>query len=311
MLETKLKIFKDILGNPQVSSKSEYLFFCPEHDHHKKKLSVNFQKNVAKCWFCGIRFGSLKQVVKKYGTFADLQEWKELNRTTDFSEQSLFFGTKEEVIKEKVVLPKEYVCLAQQTLSGNARQALEYLKERGITKKDVYSWKIGYCDSGEYAERVIFPSFSLKGRLDYFVGRTYNKKVTFEKYKNPTHDANVIFNELLIDWRRPLILTEGVFDAIKCDNSVPLLGSSISEDSALFRKILEASDDIIIALDDDAQDKQNDMANLFHSYDIKTYIVTGLKKDFGEMTKQEVKQKIEEAEEYSFQSMIKQKLRRL
>ena len=311
MLETKLKIFKDILGNPQVSSKSEYLFFCPEHDHHKKKLSVNFQKNVAKCWYCGNRFGSLKQLVKKYGTFADLQEWKELNKTTDFSEQSLFFGAKEENHKERVVLPKEYVCLAQPIVSGSSREAIDYLKKRGITKKDIYLNKIGFCKDGDYGERVIFPSFNIKGRVNYFVGRTYNEKVTFEKYKNPTHDADVIFNELLIDWDKPLVLTEGVFDAIKCDNSVPLLGSSISEDCALFRKLLETSEEVIIALDEDAQDKQNKMANLFHSYDIKTYIVTGLKKDFGEMTKPEVRQKIQDVEEYCFKSIIMQKLRRI
>lgn len=312
MLESKINLFQNIFGKYQTSSKNEFLFFCPEHDHHKKKFSVNFQKNVAKCWFCGNKFGSLKQVVKKYGTFADVQEWKQINGITDFSEHySIFSENKNSEPKERIVLPKEYICLANKSSIKGSTSALQYLKDRNITKKDVYEYKIGFCEDGEYGERVIFPSFDLSGRINYFVGRTYNKKVTFEKYKNPAFDSNIIFNELLLDWRKTIVLVEGVFDAVKCKNSVPLLGSSLSEDSALFRKLIETSDDVIIALDEDAWQKQEEMAHLFYSYDIKPYLVTGLQKDFGEMSKEDVSEKIRDAEEYSFKSVIRQKLRRV
>ena len=41
----KLRILANILGTYYVSN-DEYLFFCPSCNHHKRKLSVNVNKNV-------------------------------------------------------------------------------------------------------------------------------------------------------------------------------------------------------------------------------------------------------------------------
>ena len=49
MSERKLRIIKDFLGS-YYKSKDEFLFHCPKCKHHNKKLSLNFDKNVFKCW---------------------------------------------------------------------------------------------------------------------------------------------------------------------------------------------------------------------------------------------------------------------
>jgi len=60
------------------------------------------------------------------------------------------------------------------------------------------------------------------------------------KYKNPDASKDVVFNELNIDWKDKIFLVEGVFDAIKAGtDSVPLLGSTLNENSKLFQKIVE------------------------------------------------------------------------
>ena len=56
------------------------------------------------------------------------------------------------------------------------------------------------------------------------------------KYLNPPADRDIIFNELYIDWDSDIILVEGAFDAIKAGpNSIPLLGSTLREESSLFQ----------------------------------------------------------------------------
>ena len=53
-------------------------------------------------------------------------------------------------------------------------------------------------------------------------------------------DKNIIFNELYVDWDSDLVITEGIFDAIKAGpNSIPLLGSTVRENSKLFQKIIK------------------------------------------------------------------------
>ena len=51
MFERKVRIITDFLGSYQ-KSKDEFLFFCPKCKHHNPKLSVNFDKDVFKCWVC-------------------------------------------------------------------------------------------------------------------------------------------------------------------------------------------------------------------------------------------------------------------
>ena len=56
------------------------------------------------------------------------------------------------------------------TLTGSVtflqQNARKYLKKRGISKEDILKWKIGYAGSGEYSERIIFPSF------DYYIAKS-------------------------------------------------------------------------------------------------------------------------------------------
>ena len=48
-----------------------------------------------------------------------------------------------------------------------SRNAQIYLKDRGLTKKDVIYWKIGYCDGGQYDGRILIPSFNKDGYCNY------------------------------------------------------------------------------------------------------------------------------------------------
>jgi DNA primase len=161
------------------------------------------------------------------------------------------------------------------------------LYERGIGKEDILRWKIGYCPDGEYASRIIIPSFNLQGRINYFVGRSY--KDNWIKYKNPSLQRNnLVFNELNLDWESDLTLTEGVFDAIVAGNAIPLLGSTLPETSRLFQEVAKHDTPIYIALDPDAEKKAQYLINDMIQYGIEIYKidVRGYQ-DVGSMPKKE------------------------
>ena len=84
-----------------------------------------------------------------------------------------------------------------------------------------------------------------------------------------------------------MILVEGVFDAMKCENAIPLLGSTLRENSRLFQKICEHKPDIYLALDEDVKEKEFGIAKRLREYGIKvkSIDVSGYS-DIGEMTKE-------------------------
>jgi hypothetical protein len=108
---------------------------------------------------------------------------------------------------------------------------------------------------------------------------------------------DICFNELYVDWDSDLVITEGIFDAIKAGpNSIPLLGSTVRENSKLFQKIIKHDTAIYLALDADAAKKEARIINQFLKYGVELYKVdtTGFE-DVGEMTCEEFTRRKEKA----------------
>jgi transcription elongation factor Elf1 len=285
-MQEKLQILRDVLGRSKKSN-DEHLFRCPYCDHSKYKFSVNINKNVYKCWICDTRGRNLKRVVRRFGTFKQRQAWNQLTDEVDLTSfDSIFEATTEPKIEQKVDLPKEFISLANSNLPITAKPAMKYLRERNVTKSDILKWKIGYCSSGEYENRIIFPSFNKEGFANYFVARTYIDH--WKRYINPPVSNNVLFNELYIDWNNDLCIVEGVFDAIVAGNAIPLLGSSLRDSSKLLQEIIRHDTPIYLAMDPDAKEKEQKIAKLLMQYDIELYKIdiSGFD-DVGEMTRQQ------------------------
>lgn len=294
-MQEKLQILIDVLGRYKKSN-DEHLFRCPYCEHSKHKFSVNIDKNVYKCWICDTRGRNLKRVVRRFGTFKQRQAWDQLTDEVDLTSfDSIFESTVETKVEQTIDLPKEFISLANTNLPITAKPALKYLKERGITKDDILKWKIGYCSSGEYENRIIFPSFNKDGYVNYFVARTYIDH--WKRYLNPPVSNNVLFNELYVDWNNDLCIVEGVFDAVVASNAIPLLGSSLRDSSKLLQKIIKHDTPIYLAMDPDAKDKEQKIAKLLMQYDIELYKidVSGFE-DIGEMTKEQFNIRKEKAE---------------
>jgi DNA primase len=264
----KHKILCDVLGYFHTNG-PETLFKCPACDHHKLKLSVNIRKNVFKCWVCDYRGRNIRRLVRRFGTFVQLQRWEELAGRHDIERFAELFDSRSSVDPVPTLdLPEEFISLAG-SVPATGVYAQKYLDARGITEADILKWKIGFCFSGEYRNRVVIPSFNDDGNVSYFIARTYNGDSY--KYKNPRASKGVVFNELYVDWNEDLTIVEGVFDAITAGNSVPILGSTLRSDSDLIRKIVYNDTPVFVALDPDAREKENRIIQTLLKYDVELY----------------------------------------
>tara|TARA_R100000231_G_scaffold34309_1_gene30275 strand:+ start:1009 stop:1938 length:930 start_codon:yes stop_codon:yes gene_type:complete len=281
----KLKIIKDVLGRSYQSG-HEQLFRCPFCNHHKMKMSVNVDKSVFKCWICDKSGRDLGYLVRKFGTREQRDEWSKYDDQVEITDFDFLFAEPDAPVEQRIDLPEGFVSLASRTPPEGAQTALRYLTKRGVTKGDILKWKIGFCKDGEYAGRVVIPSFNESGYANYYVARSYGSE--WPKYKNPPASRDIIFNELYVNWDEDLVIVEGVFDAIKAGNGIPLLGSTLREGSALFQAIVKNGNRVYLALDEDASKKTRSIIRLLQRYGVEVYeIDTSGVEDVGEMSKED------------------------
>lgn len=295
---TKTTLLSSALGEYRKSGE-EHLFFCPFCHHHKKKLSINLKLNKYKCWVCDVKGNNIRRLLKSRLSYSQLYEWDKLNNVIDLTQlDDNIFKQEEKPVEETVELPNEFISLTNKDLPLSCKIPLKYLYDRGITKQDIIMWKIGFCASGEYEGRIIVPSFNEDGNANYFIARTYCN--SFPKYMNPKVSKDIVFNELYLDWNKDITIVEGVFDAVKADNAIPLLGSTLNQKSNLFNKIIYYDPKVYIALDPDAEKKASILIENLIEYDIQIYKidVSGYG-DVGEMTKEEFLKRKELAEPVS------------
>ena len=281
-----LKILNETLGDHRQTSKNEHYFKCPACNHYKHKLAVNLDKNAFHCWICDYRGRNIRRLVRRFGSYIQLQKWDGISDRTDLERfADLFMERSDREDKTKMELPEEFVSLCANNIPATGVYALKYLQKRGLTKDDIIRWKIGYCFSGEYRNRIIVPSFDDDGDCSYFIARSYTGDSY--KYKNPRASKDVVFNELFVNWNDDLILTEGIFDAVVAGNAVPILGSTLRSNAELIRKIVINDTPVYMALDPDARKKENRIIKMLLEYDIELHKidVSGYE-DVGSMPKE-------------------------
>ncbi len=274
---------------------NELLFACPSCRHHKRKFSVNLNKNVYKCWICDFRGRNIRRAIRRFGSFTQLQAWDSITNRSDLEKfADLFTQSQYTEDSPTLELPKEFVSLCGNNIPATGTYAMRYLQNRGVSRSDILKWKIGYCFGGEYRNRIIIPSFNKDGDVSYFIARSYNGDTY--KYKNPRASKDITFNELYIDWNKDLIMVEGVFDALVAGNAVPILGSTLRKGSRLLREIVRNDTPVYIALDPDAAKKERRVIKTLLEYDVELYKVdvTGYE-DVGSMPKNVFSKRKEEA----------------
>lgn len=306
-----LFLTESVLGKGQSTSKGNYAFKCPFCTHHKNKMEISLRttekhENFWHCWVCGAKGKTLLSLFKKIK--APKSKIDELNILVVPSK-------KEKTIEQGALeLPKEFIAfdnhekfVTDRVAQIESKHAFRFLSKRGITNDDIIKYRIGFCKEGPYAERVIIPSFDELGRLNYFIARSY--KESDHKYKNPpVASKEAIGFELYINWDAPIILVEGMFDALTIKrNVIPLFGKVLHD--KLMKKLVESSvNRIYIALDNDARKDALKQAETLMSYGKEVYLVEMEGKDANEIGFEQFLNTIEQTQPLNLKSLLEKKL---
>ena len=281
----------------------EHAFHCPFCNHHKKKLQVNFETQKWHCWVCnqgGHKIGILlrkinapkniiSEVLKILGDYRGVKH------------------EKEEVTKYDVSLPQCYQPLWKKSEDPIYKNAIHYLKQRGIYGKDILRYSIGYCPSGDYSNRIIIPSYDVDGKLNYFMARDMFPNSKF-KYKNPPMSKDTVGFELFINWKEPIVLVEGIFDAIAVrKNAIPLFGKFPSK-TLVMRLIEKKVKKIYVALDEDAKKDAIKLSKFLMDYGISTYLLEMNGKDPSELGFKEFWKIVKNTKQSKFSDIIRGQL---
>lgn len=310
-----LILLESILGQGRKTSRGNYSFKCPFPNcpsnlkSEKNKLEINSvtnekNENPWHCWVCESKGKTIKSLFKQIKVSAD--KYAELKMVISPTNGDFTY------IPTTISLPKEFISLVN--ISGlnrlftlEAKRALMFLKKRGITHEDIIKYNIGFCYEGPYKDRVIIPSYDEHGVINYFIARAFIDGI--QKYKNPPVDAkSAIGWELFINWDAPIILIEGVFDALTVKrNVIPLFGKRIHD--KLMQKLVRSSvNRIYIALDPDAIKNALKYAEELMAYGKEIYLVELTGKDANEVGFESFLNTIEQTRPLNFQSLLNRKL---
>ena len=254
-VEVLVELLREVLGDEKqhYESKGQISFDCPvcaeekglDKGDGKGNFEINYIRHVYKCWACGETYGThgpLGKFFDKHGT----KKQKKLYNLIKPEEFKV-----EDKKRQRLRFPEGFMTFKD----SNPRfiphiEAIKYLHSRGITDEIIEKFGIGYTVQGDFAYRIIVPSYDKDGYLNYFVARAWIPKK--KKYKNPSVPKDeIIFNESRIDWTKDVYLVEGVFDSFFLENSIVMLGKKMS--SLLFQTLYEKSEGkIIICTDGDA-----------------------------------------------------------
>ena len=286
----------------KLKKENEYMYWSPFVSHHKQKLQINIRNQNWHCWVSNTGGRTIFQLFKKVN--ASNQHFEELSELVE--DFTYFNKDKKTKDKEIVSLPKEFKPLWNGSDSIVKRHALSYLYKRGITDSDILKYNIGYCDSGLYSNRIIIPSYDSDGTLNFFVGRDfYNSKM---KYRNSPTSKDIIGFDLFINWDEPIILCEGVFDAMAFKrNAIPLFGKTVMK--TLQKKIIESRvKNIYLALDNDAIVDATKISEYFINNGIKVKMMKFEEKDPSETGFESLLYLISKTKQTKFSDLMRLKL---
>lgn len=309
-----LALLNEVLGQTAKIRKGgmQATYFCPFCHHLKRKLECSLLTGQWHCWVChakGAYLGSLFTKIKSPRHYRD----KLYDITKDVRLQR---KSRKRTDAEELSLPEDFISLANPP-ENNAqysehmqeyRRAMAYLKNRGVTMDDICRYNIGYCESGEYKDCIVIPSYDDEGKLNYYSCRYYYPNY-FLKYKNAPGSKNIVGFESFINYNEPVTLVEGVFDAIAVrNNAVPLFGTLLPM-HLKEQLILNKTPRVNIVLDNDAVTESIKVIEDLWKLGIKVHMVLLPDKDPSEIGFYVMHDLIQRSKPFEFKDLILQKIR--
>lgn len=296
-------LLESVLGKSKAFPKTgDFAFFCPVCNHKNPKLIVNAKTGKYNCFTC-------HPPTKGKNPVTLLQKIAASNEVILEMKGYLGYLVKnEERVFSSVSLPKEFTSLLDQEQSLEKRHAMAYIKSRGISESDLIKYNIGYCREGKYRNRIIVPSYNKNGTINYFIARSFEKN-SFKKYDAPVcNKTEIVGLENTINWSVPVILCEGIFDAIAIKrNAVPLFGKTIPK-SVMLKLVESQVKTVYLALDKDALREALDYSQTLLDIGKEVYLIELEGKDPSDLGFEKVTELLHKARPLSFSDLLLKKM---
>jgi len=315
-MQSQIQFLKQVFHTYRLKDE-EIIVRCPScgdpRRPNKLKMNINVRKGIFHCWVCDLKGASIPRLIRKVN----------VRKAQEYATKYGHHTSRKELSQkiEKAELPKDFRLVMNSLYLPEAKRIWRYCQARGMDDDMIWRYRVGFSDSLKW--RMILPSFDETGQCNYWTARRVDDEPSFKYINAKTPRKDVIFNEIDIDWSAEQItLVEGPFDLIKCMNinATCLLGSYMSKDSVLFTKLIHYPEKIILALDKDAQDKQDKIANLLMSYDKEVYFVNppttdqyGLREDcdWGDLAPSEVYEHMKKKVKYTVDTKLMNTIKNL
>lgn len=248
----------DLIGNyvPLTQKGKNYFGVCPFHDDHSPSMSVSREKQIFSCFSCGAT-GNVYSFLMRYENMS-------------FLEAVAFLGEKQGIrintFEKKINKNYEDLYEAYNTSllyyknnlnTEKAKEAKEYLSQRGITKKIIDDFEIGLSLSSglekllekkynknkmidigllndstgnvtdTFKNRIMFPIHDNDGNVVAFSGRIYKENQNTNKYVNTKETSifkkgTILYNyykvKETVRKEKSIIICEGFMDVIRLNS---------------------------------------------------------------------------------------------
>lgn len=259
------------LGAPRGSG-PEYQFDCPAcidrigSESVSPKLGVNLAKGMGGCFRCEYGFRSFHALFRYIngGTlrieeiallrdFRRIQPGERLSKEVERLLNPVVQGVK---LKPRP-LPPYHRVIADDPKHPSVQPGIKYLRERGVAEELWEEHQIGYCWTGPYQKRLIFPVIQFD-EVVYWTNRYCGDHPL--KSKNPPNTEGFYRRaECLLGYDRcrgveRIALVEGPFDMMAFEHALGAMGKHLSHQHLrlIDQLVEEGLVEVVIASDDDA-----------------------------------------------------------
>ena len=287
----------------------QVVYFCPFCNHYKKKLEICLSEGINftnwHCWTCNAGGNFLGSLLRKLNSSSQYRE--RLFKVTGDIKLTRKYEKKSNT--SNLSLPAEFKSLSVLSNTPEYKNAITYLTRRNISLVDIVRYNLGLCESGEYKNHIIIPSYDEIGKLNFFMGRRYYDVEGILPHKKPEASMDIVACELLINWNEDINLCEGFFDAMTIrNNAIPLFGKYISK-KLQEKLILNKVKRVNMILDNDALADAIKNCKIMMSLGINVHLVILNGKDPSVLGFDKIHSLINKSKKFDFNDLIKYKLK--
>lgn len=196
------------------ASESEWVLDCPKCGKHN--LSVNTDRRIWHCWTCEryeVDAEGKRRALEGAGGLVDLlqlvdgidrsQAIDQILNGVIFSYRDVSLLPLDELRDQFISAVREPSPLCAPEGWRPITEPIPFMLRRGITMQDVYSFGLGWCETGRYAGRFIFPVWE-QHKLVYFQARAMwdprpGTKGFLKALNPPAGEGAAVSSELLMN----------------------------------------------------------------------------------------------------------------